>query len=429
MDIPIGLLVGANCSTVHYPLEGIKGEDHQPFAVRTKLGWMVFGVEAKQHMQVNCYRTSVEEDAEKEMMSEDDIKFLDVMLNQTTVTKVGLYQMPLPSKSRPILPDDFRQAQRQQEALVRRFEKEPTIGAEAIVQELNEELGGVKPSRIVWTSSRIVSKDKFSIDDIQHESGIDPYTSSKYLNDALFISMNDKLRDKNITATTTCPALMRSGLSLGILSWWIWFLLAPISLMRLFIQAFTWEQQIRSIRAALEGQLSRHSARLTSTRLRIAFYEAMNIGNSRPISAEALNDHGVQVITLNHLLTSKPAHCTPLPGKFDSTEVFGQKMWRKTQQMADEFWTAWKDSYLQQITKRQRWERPQENLRAGDIVLVKEENTPRYEWPTGKIIEVTQGEDGKVRRVRVQIATSILHLKGSVLERPIQKLILLLKAE
>ncbi|XP_067947511.1 uncharacterized protein [Watersipora subatra] len=429
MDIPIGLLVGANCSTVHYPLEGIKGEDHQPFAVRTKLGWMVFGVEAKQHMQVSCYRTSVEEDAEKEMMSEDDIKFLDVMLNQTTVTKVGSYQMPLPSKSRPILPDDFRQAQRQQEALVRHFEKEPSIGAEAIVQELNEELGGVKPSRIVWTSSRIVSKDKFSIDDIQHESGIDPYTSSKYLIDALFISMNDKLRDKNITATTTCLALMRSGLSLGILSWWIWFLLAPISLMRLFIQAFTWEQQIRSIRAALEGQLSRHSARLTSTRLRIAFYEAMNIGNSRPISVEALNDHGVQVITLNHLLTSKPAHCTPLPEKFDSTEVFGQKMWRKTQQMADEFWTAWKDSYLQQITKRQRWERPQENLRAGDIVLVKEENTPRYEWPTGKVIEVTQGEDGKVRRVRVQMAASILHLKGSVLERPIQKLILLLKAE
>ncbi|XP_067934097.1 3-keto-steroid reductase/17-beta-hydroxysteroid dehydrogenase 7-like [Watersipora subatra] len=119
------------------------------------------------------------------------------------------------------------------------------LGHFYMVKELNEVLGGVKPSRIVWTSSRMASKDKFTIDDIQHESGIDPYASSKYLIDALSISMNDKLRDKNITAATTCPGMMRSGLSLGILSWWIWFLLAPIvKLLRLFIPAFTWEPTI-----------------------------------------------------------------------------------------------------------------------------------------------------------------------------------------
>ncbi|XP_067939867.1 uncharacterized protein [Watersipora subatra] len=188
-----------------------------------------------------------------------------------------------------------------------------------------------------------------------------------------------------------------------------------------------WERQIRSIRAAMELQLRKHQGRLSSSGLRVAFYEAMAIVNSRPISAQLLNDSEVSVITPNHLLTGKSTNITLPPGDFDSTEVYGKKMWRKIQQMADEFWFSWKNSYLQNITKRQRWECPQPSLQPGDIVLVMEDNAPRYDWPTGVIIEASPGSDGRVRRVKIKIATAVLYTKGTVLERPVQKLILLLK--
>lgn len=71
-------------------------------------------------------------------------------------------------------------------------------------------LGGAHPSRIIWTSSRAASKDAFSIADIQHTVGTDPYASSKYLSDTLSVTMNEKLRPKVVYITasgylsTTC---------------------------------------------------------------------------------------------------------------------------------------------------------------------------------------------------------------------------------
>ena len=44
LDIPIGLLIGRNCSDAFLPLESIISEQKgQPFAQRTPLGWYVLG--------------------------------------------------------------------------------------------------------------------------------------------------------------------------------------------------------------------------------------------------------------------------------------------------------------------------------------------------------------------------------------------------
>ncbi|KAF6019513.1 HSD17B7 [Bugula neritina] len=116
------------------------------------------------------------------------------------------------------------------------------FGHFCMVKELDDVLGGEEPSRIVWTSSRTSSREVFSVADIQHTSGRDPYASSKYLIDSLSVVMNDKLRAKNITTNTTCPGLTQSGISLGILPWWFWYLILPIiKLLRLFVPSFTWE--------------------------------------------------------------------------------------------------------------------------------------------------------------------------------------------
>ena len=71
----------------------------------------------------------------------------------------------------------------------------------------------------------------------------------------------------------------------------------------------------------------------------------------------------------------------------------------------------------------------------GDIVLVPDQDTPHNLWPLGHVIEATKDADGLVRRVKVAIQFPKLDSKGkskaalTVLERPIQKLILVLETD
>jgi hypothetical protein len=66
-------------------------------------------------------------------------------------------------------------------------------------------------------------------------------------------------------------------------------------------------------------------------------------------------------------------------------------------------------------------------------VLLRNDETPRMEWSLARVIESVSDDDGLVRRVKIQVGTSELDKKGkrvkklSILERPIQKLVLLLE--
>ena len=63
-----------------------------------------------------------------------------------------------------------------------------------------------------------------------------------------------------------------------------------------------------------------------------------------------------------------------------------------------------------------------ENIKNGDIVLLKEDSTARALWKLAKVIETLEGRDGLIRAARVQLFSND---KMSYLRRPIQHLILL----
>ena len=70
-----------------------------------------------------------------------------------------------------------------------------------------------------------------------------------------------------------------------------------------------------------------------------------------------------------------------------------------------------------------------------DIVLIADQGIPRNQWSMGRVFEVSKGNDGLVRRVKLHVGSRNIDNKGrhkdelSVLERPIQKLILLLESD
>jgi len=78
----------------------------------------------------------------------------------------------------------------------------------------------------------------------------------------------------------------------------------------------------------------------------------------------------------------------------------------------------WIKSYLPELQTRSKWLRTTSNLKPGDLVLLLEENTPRFLWPMGVVQEIKLGRDGLVRIVKVKT-------KSTVLVRPVSKVVAL----
>ncbi|XP_021324883.3 uncharacterized protein [Danio rerio] len=197
-----------------------------------------------------------------------------------------------------------------------------------------------------------------------------------------------------------------------------------------------WEQQIRTIRSVLNVTVAQCSGRLDDASLRTLFYEAMAIVNSRPLNVDGINDPmAPEPLTPNHLILMKSKVALPPPGKFVKEDMYAVKRWRRVQYLTEQFWSRWKKEYLMNESTRQKWHVPRRNLKVNDIVIIKEDSLPRNQWQLGRVVETTEGSDGLVRRVKVQAGERKLTQKQThcskptIIERPIQKLVLLLEDE
>lgn len=197
-----------------------------------------------------------------------------------------------------------------------------------------------------------------------------------------------------------------------------------------------WERQIRTVRSVMSSVLAQATGRLDDTSLRTFFYEAMSIVNNRPLTTNTISDpKRVEPLTPNHLLTMETSLPLPPPGKFVREDLYARKRWRRVQYLSEQFWSRWRKEYLVNISLRQQWHASKRNVQVGDVVIVKEDNTPRNEWKFARVVETSEGDDGLVRKVKVQIGQRDLGKNGkrskqpSFLERPVQKLVVLVENE
>lgn len=89
--------------------------------------------------------------------------------------------------------------------------------------------------------------------------------------------------------------------------------------------------------------------------------------------------------------------------------------------MKKDFWSRWRNEYLTALQQRNKWKQPEDNVKEGSVVLVKDENTAPANWPLTRVTEVHNGKDGKVRVVTFKI-------QRNTLKRPIHKPCSLLNA-
>ncbi|XP_045167568.2 uncharacterized protein LOC123530855 [Mercenaria mercenaria] len=197
-----------------------------------------------------------------------------------------------------------------------------------------------------------------------------------------------------------------------------------------------WERQIRSVRSVLATLLHTHGNSLDDDSLRTFLYEAASIVNSRPLTVANVNDPlSVTPLTPNHLLTMKTSIILPPPGNFQTNDMYCKRRWRRVQFLLNQFWTRWRNEYLQNLQVRKKWTSVKRNLSNGDIVLVRDDNLARNNWKIGRVQEVFKDSDGLVRKVRLALGTACLDKTGKrnnpivYMERPIHKLVLLKETE
>lgn len=140
--------------------------------------------------------------------------------------------------------------------------------------------------------------------------------------------------------------------------------------------------------------------------------------NSRPLQPLSDDPKDMQALTPGHFLVGEPL-VTPLPFNIDpKPDTSGVKLWRERQKMVQHFWDRWTNEYLVTLQERKKWRKEKENVRLGQLVVLKSENFPPSSWALGRICELLPSKDGLVRTVIVETATTRL-------KRPVQKICIL----
>ncbi|KAK7938661.1 hypothetical protein WMY93_001987 [Mugilogobius chulae] len=186
-----------------------------------------------------------------------------------------------------------------------------------------------------------------------------------------------------------------------------------------------WERMIGIARRILDSMLMRtHSSTLTHEVLCTLMAEVTSIINSRPLVSVSSDPEVPQILTPAMLLTRKQS-VPPPPGKFTEKDLYKQQ-WRQVQRLADQFWSRWKREYLHTLQVRHKWQESSPNIVQGDVVLLKDSQTCRNDWPMALVTQTFPGRDGKVRKIEIKTTKD-----GSVKKflRPVTEIVLLLKTK
>ncbi|KAK0135808.1 hypothetical protein N1851_028305 [Merluccius polli] len=128
--------------------------------------------------------------------------------------------------------------------------------------------------------------------------------------------------------------------------------------------------------------------------LQTALCEVESIMNDRPLTTVFSDPNDLEPLTPNHLLQLKAK-----PGR----SVFSAEMETGT-------------------GRDGKWHSPKRNLRPDDLVIIVDDTAPRSSWLMGRVVKALPGPGGLIRTV-------VVKTKSSILQRPIDKLCLLLEAD
>ncbi|GBM79999.1 hypothetical protein AVEN_203766-1, partial [Araneus ventricosus] len=128
--------------------------------------------------------------------------------------------------------------------------------------------------------------------------------------------------------------------------------------------------------------------------------------NSRPLTPLSADVDDLEVLTPAHFLIGRPITAIVEPSLIDF-ETNRLNVWQRITKSVQTIWKRWSLSYLNGLQQRKKWVVNNENLKIGDMVLIREENLPPCKWLLGRVIALYPGQDNKVRVVDVKTSKGI----------------------
>ncbi|XP_076278422.1 uncharacterized protein LOC143208163 [Lasioglossum baleicum] len=162
-----------------------------------------------------------------------------------------------------------------------------------------------------------------------------------------------------------------------------------------------WEAAVKSMKSHLKRVIG--DTTLTYEEMATLLSRIEACLNSRPLTPLSEDPHDFDPLTPGHFLVGEPIHSPPEAPPNDATCTLTSR-WRLITNMHDHFWRRWSKEYVNTLQQRTKWQRRQENLRVGAIVLVKDDLSPPTRWPLGRVEDVI-GQDGLVRVVILRSGT------------------------
>lgn len=188
----------------------------------------------------------------------------------------------------------------------------------------------------------------------------------------------------------------------------------------------SWERMVGTARHILDSMLLQ-AGRITLTHeiLSTLMAEVTAIINFRPLIAVSSDPEAPLILTPSMLLTQKVG-VTPIPPEDSTAANLLKYQWKRVQALANIFWARWRREYLSTVQCRRKWHSTRRNLEEGDVVLLKDKQARRNEWPMGRILKTYPSKDGLVRKMEVKVTS---HHPPKTCLRPSSELVLLLESD
>lgn len=161
-----------------------------------------------------------------------------------------------------------------------------------------------------------------------------------------------------------------------------------------------WEAGVLSTKYHLTRVMNNRN--FTFEELGTIFAQVEAILNSRPLCPLSSSPHD-RPLSPGHFLIGRPLCSLPTPALEDSNPT-RLRRYARLEQARQQFWTRWQREYICELQNITKWKTNHANLKLGDLVLMRDENTAPMDWRMGRVTRLFPGPDGISRVADVTTA-------------------------
>jgi len=128
-------------------------------------------------------------------------------------------------------------------------------------------------------------------------------------------------------------------------------------------------------------------------------YRVESALNYRPLTPASNDLNDLDCLSPGHFLIGRLL-CSVPEAEVPVSSTNLKNRWKLLHQVFQAFWHRWSNEYLHTLQTKRRWLVNQENIKMGELVIIKENNSSPLVWKLGRAHELIPGQDGVVRVVK-----------------------------